>query len=327
MHFRQIRRVPLYGCIVGVQIRFQQQDRGDTVGDVRHFADFVGGQRAAQQLMLAVAQPLLDHLVAADGVFPHAQWYVAPVRDFVQVYVHCLIAETGEFVGGDSAVNQSAPARHGDAALTRVAYQGKDRIDATVKSGDGLGDVLAPTWSLVAGHKLYEAQQENNEEEIQRWSYGQFSDRPLEALNVEHWSPNGKYITFLYRSTLYVVEVATRVQRELGRSAKNASLLWSADGQKLLVDGNDGRSYLVDVYDGNKRDIQLPVGVSQGTLEFSWAPNKPDLLLGKIRTYTRGAIAVVDVTETLEFASVRNIGNDDCGIWGGTWSPNGDELA
>ncbi len=71
---------------------------------------------------------------------------------------------------------------------SRVAYQGKDRIDATVKSGDGLGDVLAPTWSLVAGHKLYEAQQENNEEEIQRWSYSQFSDKSVEALNGEQYT-------------------------------------------------------------------------------------------------------------------------------------------
>src|SRR5438128_12489505 len=71
---------------------------------------------------------------------------------------------------------------------SRVAYQSKDRIDATVKSGEGLGDVLAPTWSLVAGHKLYEAQQENNEEEIQRWSYSQFSDKPVEPLNDEEYT-------------------------------------------------------------------------------------------------------------------------------------------
>ncbi len=71
---------------------------------------------------------------------------------------------------------------------SRMPYQGKDKIDATVKSGEGLGDALAPTWSLVAGHKLYEAQRENNEEEIQRWSHSKFSQEPIEPLNNEQYT-------------------------------------------------------------------------------------------------------------------------------------------
>src|SRR5258705_12647969 len=78
---------------------------------------------------------------------------------------------------------------------SRIAYQGKDRIDATVKSGEGLGDALAPTWALVAGHKLYEAQQENNPDEISRWAYHKFSGNPVEPLNDEQYTE--QYLSLL----------------------------------------------------------------------------------------------------------------------------------
>lgn len=41
---------------------------------------------------------------------------------------------------------------------SRVAYRGVDRIDTTVKSGAGLGKLLAPTWTLVGGIKRHETQ-------------------------------------------------------------------------------------------------------------------------------------------------------------------------
>ena len=47
-------------------------------------------------------------------------------------------------------------AKGGVSGNQTINYEGKDAINATVKSGNGLGDVLAPTWSLVAGHKLHE---------------------------------------------------------------------------------------------------------------------------------------------------------------------------
>lgn len=34
-----------------------------------------------------------------------------------------------------------------------IAYRGTDRLDTTVKSGAGLGRLLAPTWTLVGGIK------------------------------------------------------------------------------------------------------------------------------------------------------------------------------
>ena len=51
---------------------------------------------------------------------------------------------------------------------SRLTYDGKDKINATVKSGSDLGESLAPSWPLVAGHKLHEAQTNHNQAEIDR---------------------------------------------------------------------------------------------------------------------------------------------------------------
>lgn len=41
---------------------------------------------------------------------------------------------------------------------SRIGYTGADRLDTTVKSGNGLGKLLAPTWELVGGIKHHETQ-------------------------------------------------------------------------------------------------------------------------------------------------------------------------
>jgi len=41
---------------------------------------------------------------------------------------------------------------------SRITYRGADRLDTTVKSGAGLGKLLAPTWDLVGGAKHHETQ-------------------------------------------------------------------------------------------------------------------------------------------------------------------------
>jgi len=85
--------------IVGVE-RWSQQDEGgdatggdatggDATGGVGDLADFVFGQGTAQQVGLAVAEPFLDNLVAADGVLPD----VGPEDDVVQVDVVDVVAE------------------------------------------------------------------------------------------------------------------------------------------------------------------------------------------------------------------------------------------
>jgi len=80
---------------------------------------------------------------------------------------------------------------------SRTAYQGVDSLDITVKSGDGPGKCLAPTWDLVAGFKLFEAQQSraqaqdvNNAKqlaeansEIERWGKNKLTGEPLQPLD------------------------------------------------------------------------------------------------------------------------------------------------
>jgi hypothetical protein len=39
---------------------------------------------------------------------------------------------------------------------SRIAYNGPDRLDTTVKSGSGAGRLFAPTWELVGGIKHHE---------------------------------------------------------------------------------------------------------------------------------------------------------------------------
>ena len=38
---------------------------------------------------------------------------------------------------------------------SRVVYRGAGRLDTTVKSGEGLGRLLAPSWELVGGVKRW----------------------------------------------------------------------------------------------------------------------------------------------------------------------------
>src|SRR2546423_4241366 len=47
------------------------------------------------------------------------------------------------------------PAPMGTVFTSRIGYSGPDGLDTTVKSGAGLGTVLAPTWALVGGIKRW----------------------------------------------------------------------------------------------------------------------------------------------------------------------------
>src|SRR6185436_17954661 len=73
---------------------FEQEERGDAPGHVAHFVDFGGREVAAEHSALAVAEPLLDYLIAAYVVAPHARGDVAPVADLIQIHVEGLLAES-----------------------------------------------------------------------------------------------------------------------------------------------------------------------------------------------------------------------------------------
>jgi hypothetical protein len=71
---------------------------------------------------------------------------------------------------------------------SRVAYSGIDKLNTTVKSGVGLGRILAPTWDLVAGHKLYVAQQQNDPQKLQRWCLKPSTGEPILPLSQAEYT-------------------------------------------------------------------------------------------------------------------------------------------
>src|SRR5438128_12685705 len=70
---------PFDGLIVSVEGWCEEEDCGDAAGDVHYFTGFVGCEGAAEEFVLAVAEPFLDYLIAADCVVPNARRNVSPV--------------------------------------------------------------------------------------------------------------------------------------------------------------------------------------------------------------------------------------------------------
>jgi hypothetical protein len=89
----QRHRVAFNGFVILVQRRRQQQDRGDAARGVGDVAAFLQRQAAAQQFVLAVREPLLEHLVSAQRVLPHVRGNVAPEGLAVQIDVVRFFAD------------------------------------------------------------------------------------------------------------------------------------------------------------------------------------------------------------------------------------------
>ena len=60
---------------------------------IGNHAGFVHREAAAQDFALAIAEPFLDHLVAADRVLPNADRNILPVGEIVQVHIQREVAE------------------------------------------------------------------------------------------------------------------------------------------------------------------------------------------------------------------------------------------
>ena len=70
-----------------------EEEDGDAASHFLDVADFVFSERAAEKRLFAVGEPLLDGLIAANGVVPNANRNVGPVGDFVEVNVAGFVAE------------------------------------------------------------------------------------------------------------------------------------------------------------------------------------------------------------------------------------------
>lgn len=124
--------VRLDGGVVLVQLRLQQQKRGNAAHDVRELPGFVFRDIASEHLPLAVAEPFLQHLVSANRVFPDGLRHVAPEGFVIEVNVEgvraperrhflrrqpqvfCALGDGVLLVGGEPALFLDAPARHHD---------------------------------------------------------------------------------------------------------------------------------------------------------------------------------------------------------------------
>ena len=95
-----------------------RQYRCDTPCGVGEVLDFFRAQRASEDVLLTVGEPLLEDLVAADLVAPDGVGDVAPEGAGVQVHVEPGLAESGEgaaqgvaFVRCECAFDDAGPGR------------------------------------------------------------------------------------------------------------------------------------------------------------------------------------------------------------------------
>lgn len=88
---------------------------------------------------------------------------------------------------------------------SRIAYRGTDRLDTTVKSGKGLGKLLAPTWKLVGGIKRFETRGRDS-----RWlnyspiTQEQYIDGYYDLIRERYKANITPFLELLRRETLTV---------------------------------------------------------------------------------------------------------------------------
>src|ERR1039457_1792924 len=116
----------LDGFVIGVERGTHQEECRDAPRHIGDMAGFLLGESAAQQYLFAIAEPLLDHLIAAEGVLPDGGRNVAPEGFAVEIDVVGGSAGQG---GGElewrvGARDGLALAGHGDAALAAMPPPG-----------------------------------------------------------------------------------------------------------------------------------------------------------------------------------------------------------
>ncbi len=98
----------LYGFVVGVEGGLEEEDGGDAAGHFLDVANFFFGEGATEQSLFAVRKPLLDDLVAADGVIPNAGRNVGPVGGLVEIDIAGFVTEMVEELIAGKAEGVSA---------------------------------------------------------------------------------------------------------------------------------------------------------------------------------------------------------------------------
>jgi hypothetical protein len=144
-------RIRLHPLVVLVQRRLEEEDGGDAARHRGDVARLVGRKVTPEQGALAVREPLLDYVVAADRVLPDAGGDAAPVGDVVEEDVVAGAAEAGsELVVGDTEARE-ALAEGGEFGVGVGALEGAAMTALVV--GVGLLHLLpciASLWPLIA---------------------------------------------------------------------------------------------------------------------------------------------------------------------------------
>ena len=85
-------------AVAGVEGGAEEENGRDSANNLGKVAGFVFMKRATEERFLAVAEPLLEDLVAAKGVFPHIRGDGGPECRVVEVDIDAARAEESESI-------------------------------------------------------------------------------------------------------------------------------------------------------------------------------------------------------------------------------------
>jgi hypothetical protein len=88
------------GLVIGVEGRFEEENGGDAASHFLNVADFIIGKRAAEERQFAVREPLLDDLIATDGVVPDFFGDVGPESVLIELVVGLVYEKSESYFFG-----------------------------------------------------------------------------------------------------------------------------------------------------------------------------------------------------------------------------------
>ncbi len=118
--------------VVRVKLGRHEAQRGEPTRHVADIAHLAGRESAAEQRALAVGEPLLEHLIAADGEAPDRVRHIAPEGVGVEKHVvrtraeQCRARRCLCLVGRILAAGDPAPAGHNRPILAGMAPAGSN---------------------------------------------------------------------------------------------------------------------------------------------------------------------------------------------------------
>ncbi|MHB8625528.1 MAG: DUF488 family protein, N3 subclade [Aggregatilineales bacterium] len=85
---------------------------------------------------------------------------------------------------------------------SRIGYRGADALDTTVKSGAGLGRILAPTWELVLGVKAGHDDRRWRDQPIPTLTEAEYTERYYTLLRDRFRAKPDTFVELLRRERI-----------------------------------------------------------------------------------------------------------------------------